>query len=82
MSIKQPEQKVFYVDKDNDRSRWAVSTAAHWQKRGHSPPSYWTCTTNLQMQDDLSKGGVLICVEHYGIWLAFDNLKVAEPSPC
>lgn len=70
-------ESVHYIQGD-DKSRWAVSTTAHWQRRGSSDPEAWTCTSNL-MNDISTTGGIMICVDRYDVWLTFDNTKVAEP---
>ncbi|KAG6441054.1 hypothetical protein O3G_MSEX001554 [Manduca sexta] len=79
ISLKYPE-KVFYIDNRTDRIGFAVSTAAHWQRRSSRSQQYWTCTSNVEGQDKTTKGGLILCVEDYKVWLTFDNLKIKEPE--
>ncbi|KPI92546.1 Deoxyribonuclease-2-alpha [Papilio xuthus] len=79
ISLKMRES-VQYVSYLNDRTRFAVSTAASWQKMKSSPPQYWTCVSNLDKEDTIGKGGLITCVDNYPIWLTFDNFKVKEPE--
>ncbi|KAI5643238.1 deoxyribonuclease II domain-containing protein [Phthorimaea operculella] len=74
------EELVHYIRNDTDKSRFAVSTAASWQRKGRIGAQYWTCTSGLDRADRSKKGGMLICVDRYEVWWAFDNLKVREPE--
>lgn len=78
ISLKYPDQ-VYYINNASDHARFAVSAAAHWQRSGARAAQYWTCTNTLENRDDTAKGGFVLCLEHYGIWWSFDNLKVNEP---
>lgn len=73
-------ESVQYVSNLTDRARFAVSTAASWQKMKSSPPQYWTCVSNLDKEDMTGKGGLITCVDDYSVWLTFDNFKVKEPE--
>lgn len=43
--------------------------------------SYWVCVSNLDKEDKRnSPGGMLMCVEDFDIWRAFDNMKIAAAS--
>ncbi|KAL0878832.1 hypothetical protein ABMA27_003858 [Loxostege sticticalis] len=62
-----------------DRTAFAVSTAAFWQRTGRSgTDQYWTCVG--PSDDSIGKGGLLMCVDNYEVWQSFDNLKVKEPQ--
>ncbi|KAJ8719619.1 hypothetical protein PYW08_011794 [Mythimna loreyi] len=71
---------IYYVNNSSDKASFAVSTAASWQKSGLSKNQYWTCTGNIENQHHKSMGGIVACVTHFRVWLAFDNLKVKEPD--
>ncbi|XP_075976594.1 uncharacterized protein LOC142976900 [Anticarsia gemmatalis] len=77
ISLKFPEQKVYYIDNVTDMTTFGVSTAAVWQRRGTGTTQYWTCFGNVDYRDN--KGGLMACVKHYNIWITFGNLKVKEP---
>ncbi|CAG4952776.1 unnamed protein product [Colias eurytheme] len=61
ISLKQHDpDRVFYFHNMTDRMRFAVSTAAHWQKRGSGPIQYWTCISDLDKEDTRGVGGHLL----------------------
>ncbi|XP_061718063.1 deoxyribonuclease-2-alpha-like isoform X2 [Cydia pomonella] len=76
-----PSGPIYYVPTNSSDSTWfAVSTAAHWQQRGKGLVQFWVCTTLVDKEDVTGEGGLLLCLQNYNLWLAFDNLKVTEPS--
>ncbi|XP_063538640.1 deoxyribonuclease-2-alpha-like isoform X2 [Cydia strobilella] len=76
-----PSGPVHYVPtKSTDYTWFAVSTAAHWQQRGKGPRQFWVCTSLVDKEDVTGEGGLLLCLQNYNLWVAFDNLKVTEPS--
>ncbi|CAG9100742.1 unnamed protein product [Plutella xylostella] len=80
--LKEPDSSPFYINQDfnEDKISFGVSTAASWQDTLTSKPEYWTCISNLAMSDSSGAPGFMLCTNHYEIWQAFDNLKVAEPK--
>ncbi|XP_047997502.1 deoxyribonuclease-2-alpha-like [Leguminivora glycinivorella] len=75
------EGPIYYVPTSSADSTWfAVSTAAHWQQRGEGPRQFWVCTSLLDKEDITGAGALLLCLQNYNLWVAFDNLKVSEPS--
>ncbi|XP_063385081.1 deoxyribonuclease-2-alpha-like isoform X2 [Cydia fagiglandana] len=76
-----PSGPVYYVPTNSTDYTWfAVSAAAHWQQRGKGPQQFWVCTSLVDKEDVKGEGGLLLCLQNYNLWVAFDNLKVAEPS--
>lgn len=80
ISLKYHEGNVSYIDNKTDRTNFAVSTAAHWQRKGGGPIQYWACTSTIEREDSTFTGGLIVCVEDRKVWWSFDNMKVKEPS--
>ncbi|KAJ8720239.1 hypothetical protein PYW07_012282 [Mythimna separata] len=74
------KEMIYYVNNATDKMGFAVSTSAHWQKMGLSKSQFWTCIGNVENQYRNSMGGLIACVNHFRVWLAFDHLKVKEPE--
>ncbi|KAI8432231.1 hypothetical protein MSG28_004680 [Choristoneura fumiferana] len=79
ISLKYSEE-VHYIANRTDRTWFAVSTAASWQQKGAGSIQYWTCTSSVDKEDASGAGALLLCMENYDVWRAFDNLKVKEPQ--